>query len=141
MQSALHALRGREGHVVAQVVKTEFVVGAVDNVGGVGLFFFLVILAGGDHADAEAKKRIHRAHPLGVAARQVVVHGDDMHRLAAERVQISRQRRHQGFALAGFHLGDFSTVQNCAADNLHIKVAQLQSAPRRLAHHRKSLRH
>src|SRR5256886_9347396 len=37
-----------------------------------------------------------------------LVHRDDVHALAAERVEIGRERRHQRLALAGAHLGDRS---------------------------------
>src|SRR6059058_4425534 len=56
-----------------------------------------------------------------------------------QRVEIGRERRHQRLALAGAHLGDHPLVQHDAADQLHIEVAHLQRAPRRLAHHRERL--
>ena len=74
-------------HVVAEVVEAELVVGAVGDVGAV-----LLALLGGrglepgdDQADGEAEEAVDRAHPLGVAAGEVVVDGDEMDALAAER--------------------------------------------------------
>ena len=36
---------------------------------------------------------MHPAHPVGVAAGEVVVDGDDVHAVAGQRVQVGRQRR------------------------------------------------
>ena len=62
------------------------------------------------------------AHPLGVARREVVVDGDEVHALAAERVEVDRQRRHEGLAFAGLHLGDPAEVQRRPAHQLHVVV-------------------
>ena len=51
-----------------------------------------------------------------------------MHALAAERIQVTRQRRHQGFTLAGTHFRNFAVVQRHATDELHIEVAHAQRA-------------
>ena len=64
-----------------------------------------------------------------------------MHALAGQRVEIRGQRRHQGLALAGAHLGDLAEVQRQAADQLHVEMAQPELAARRLAHQRKGLGH
>ena len=74
------------------------------------------------------------AHPLGVAAGEVVVDGDDVDALAGERVEIDRQRRDQRLAFAGLHLGDGAFVQHHAADELHVEMALAQRALGRLAH-------
>ena len=66
--SALHELGGFARHVVAQVVKTEFVVGSEGNVGQVGLaarFGVGAVLV--DAVDAQAVKLVEGAHPLRVA--------------------------------------------------------------------------
>ena len=62
-----------------------------------------------------------------------------MHGLAADRVQISGQRRHQRFAFAGAHFGNLALVEHHAADQLHIEVAHIQNPPGGFTHHRKSL--
>jgi hypothetical protein len=55
-------------------------------------------------------------------------------------VQIDGQNRHQGFAFAGFHFGDFPLVKDHAAHNLHIVGAQADGPFGRLAGHGKSFR-
>ena len=75
-------------HVVAQVVEAELGVGPVGDVGR--------RTSGGaapgpssdlDHADGDAERVVDRLHPIGVAAGQVVVDGDEVDAVAGERVE------------------------------------------------------
>ncbi len=91
------------------------------------------------HTNAHAEERVDLAHPFGVTACEVVIDGHDMHTLAGERVQVGRERGHQGLTLAGTHLGDLAVVQHHAADQLHIEMAHVQRAPGGLAHHGEGL--
>ena len=144
---ALHLQVGFQGHIVAQVVKAEFVVGAVENVGAVGIGAghrdeagvaalagvgqLGVVAVGGivlEAADGEAEEVIDRAHPDGVAAGEVVVDGDDVDGVAGEGVEVGGQCSDQGFAFAGFHFGDFALVQDGAADELDIVMALAEGA-------------
>ena len=138
-QPARHAVGDLVDHVVAQVVEAELVVGAVGHVGGIGRLLLVALHAGHVDADREPEKGVDTAHPLGIAARQVVVDGDQVHALAGQRIQVHRQRGHQRLALAGAHLGDLAFVQRDAAHQLHVEVAHLEHALARLAHHGKSL--
>ena len=88
-----------------------------------------------DDADRHAEEAVDPAHPLGVAAGEVVVHRDDMDALAFERIQVSRQRGNERLALAGLHLGDHALVQHAAADQLHVEVPHVQHAAARFADH------
>ena len=74
-------------------------------------------------------------HPVGVTGGQVVVDGHHVHTVARQGVEIHRQRRHQGLALAGLHLGDPSEVQGHPTHQLDVVVALAQDPSRRLAHH------
>ena len=117
----LDPLLQREHHVVAQVVEAELVVGAVGDVGLVGGAArrrrgLGVVEAG----DGEAEVREDVAHPLRVAAGQVVVDRDEVRAAAGQRVEIERQRGDERLALAGRHLGDPALVQHHAADELHV---------------------
>ena len=82
---------------------------------------------------------MHLAHPLGVTPGQVVVHRDDVYAPAREGIEVGRQGGHQGFALAGLHLGDLALVQHHAAYQLHIEVAHAQHPLAGFAHHGKGL--
>ena len=123
-------------HVVAQVVEAHLVVRAVRDVGGV-----LRPLLGGrrleardDQADLEAEEAVDAAHPLGVATGQVVVDRDEVDALAAQRVEVSGERRDEGLALAGLHLGDPAEVQRGAAHHLHVEMALTDDTPSALAY-------
>ena len=85
------------------------------------------------------RKLVDLAHPVGVAAGEVVVHRDDVHALAGERVEIDRQRRDERLAFAGLHLGDAALVQHHAADELDVEMALAERALGRLAHGREGL--
>ena len=113
------------GHVVAEVVEAELVVRAVGDVGGVLLALLgrRGLEAGDDQADLEAEEAVDPAHPLGVEAGQVVVDRDEVDALAAEPVEVGRQRRDERLALAGLHLGDPAEVQGGAAHQLDVEVA------------------
>ncbi len=110
--AALHALGQVVLHVVAQVVETEFVVGAEGDVRGVGGAALHVVQVVHDHADGQAQHFIDRAHPLRVAACEVIVHGDDVDAQAGERIQIRGKGGDERFSFAGFHFGDFALMQD-----------------------------
>ena len=74
-----------------------------------------------------------RAHPLGVAAGQVVVDRDDVHALAFERVEVGGQGGDQRLALAGDHLGDVAAVEDHPAHELDVEVPHVEEPPARLA--------
>ena len=92
-----------------------------------------------DAADRQAEEFVDLAHPAGVALGQVVVDRHHVHALAFERVEIDRERRHQGLALAGLHFGDLAAVQNHSAQQLHVEMPLAERTLRRLAHGRESL--
>ncbi len=102
--AALHALRQIVLHVVAQIVEAEFVVGAVGDVRGVGGPALHVVQIVNDDADREPQHFVNRPHPLCVATGEVIVHSDDVHALAGERVQIRRQGGDERLAFARLHL-------------------------------------
>ena len=136
---ALHAIAQIELHVVAQIVETEFVVGAVGHVGGVGGAALLVVEVVDDHANTKTEKAVELAHPFRVALGQVIIDGNHVHAASAERVQIHRERGDQRLALAGLHFGDGAFVQNHAADQLHVEVPHVEDAPSSFADHGKRL--
>src|SRR5690606_654159 len=60
-------------HIVAQIIKAIFIVGAVGNVSLINGTAFLVFLIVLNAADRKAKRFIHLAHPFRVAAGEVIV--------------------------------------------------------------------
>ena len=135
-ERALHLVGGAEGHVVAEVVEPELVVGAVDDIGGVGLALLRGGLAGHDHSGAQPEESVDRPHPLRVAPGEVVVHGDDVHALPVQRIEVGGKRGDQGLALPGAHLRDVAFVQGDSANELDVEVAHVQRATRDLANDR-----
>ncbi len=130
----LHHLRELVFHVIAQIVETVFVVGAVGDVAGISRLALLVVEAVHDDADAHPEELVDLPHPLGIAAGEVIVDSDDVHAVAGKRVQIDGERRDERLAFAGSHLGDRAFVQHHAADELHVKMALAERALCRLAH-------
>ncbi len=139
--AALYALLHPPRHVVAEVVEAELVVGAVGHIGGVLLTALVRIHVGQDHADLQAEEPVDPAHPLGVVPGQVVVHGDDVDALAAERIQIGGQHGGQRFALAGLHLSDVAEVQGRAAHELNVEMTLPEHSGSRLADRGEGLGH
>ena len=138
--AALDLVLELDGEVVAQVVEAELRVGAVGDVGGVlGALLGGHAVVGLEDADGHAERVVDRLHPLGVAAGEVVVDGDEVDGVARERVQHHRERGGERLALAGLHLGDRAVVQDHAADQLHVEVAHAHRAPARLAGHGEAL--
>ena len=66
------------------------------------------------------RKLVDVAHPLGVAAGEVVVDRDQLGVAPGERVEVERQGGDEGLALAGGHFGDLALVQRDAADQLDV---------------------
>ena len=134
-QFALYALRRRIDHVVTQVVEAEFVVRAVGNVAGESRLFAGMVHLRQVDADAQAEETMQLPHPFGVTISQVVINCDDMHAVTSQRIEVGRQRRDQGLALAGTHFGDFAVMQHHAADQLHVEMTHPQGPLAGLTHH------
>ena len=127
-------------HVVAQVVKAKFVVGAVGDVAAVRRLFFVLRHPGDDDAGAEAEEAVEFAQLFAVAAGKVVVDGDDVHAFAGQGVEVHGEGGDQRFAFTGAHFGDFAVVQHHAADELDVVVAQTEDTVACFAHHGKGFR-
>ncbi len=83
---------------------------------------------------------MHLAHPLSVAAGQIIIHRNHMNPAPRQGVEVGGQGGHEGLAFAGLHLGNLTVVQHHAANQLNIKVAHAKHPLASLADHRKSLR-
>ena len=137
----LNTIFAAECHVVAQIVKTILVVGAVNDIARVSASFRLRALPGYDHAHCQTQELVDLPHPVGITGCEIVVHRDDMDSPAADSSQIRRQGCNQSLALTRTHFCDLALVQHHATDQLHIKVPHVQGAPCRLTHNRKYFRH
>ena len=135
LMPALDAIGQPELHVVAQVVESELVIGAVGDVAVVAVLPLMVVEVVHDDADGQPQRSVNLPHPFGVARGQVVVDRDDVHALAFERIQVGGQRGDQRLAFAGSHFGDLAAVQDDAADQLHVEMTHVQEAAAGFAHH------
>ena len=129
-----------DDHVVAQVVKAELVVRAVGDIGLIGLFAVIRFHAMDDQTDSKPQEAVDLAHPLRVAAGQIVVYGDNMHTLAGQGVEVGGHGCHQRLTFTGLHLGNAGAVQHNAADDLHGVGLHAQHTPVCLAADCKCLR-
>ena len=120
---ALHHVLEPVLHIVAQIVETELIVGAVSHVAVVLVLAFGVVETVDDDADGKAEEFVDLAHPFGVALGQVIVDRDDVDAAAAKRVEIDRKSGDQRLAFAGLHFRDLALVQHHAADELDVEVA------------------
>ena len=136
----LHHVPALVLHIVAQIVEAEFIVGAVSDVGGVRSAAFMIGDIGHDDTDGEPQVSVDAPHPFGIAARQIVVHRDDVDAGAWQCVEVGRQRRHQCLALSGAHFGNLAAMQDDAADHLDVIVTLAKHALGGLAHGRERFR-
>ena len=138
--AALHHVVLVGHHVVAQVVKTKLVVGAVGDIGIVSTAAGIAVQPLHDEAHGQAQPAVKLAHPLAVALGQVIVDGNDMHTLAGQSVQVGGQGCHQRFAFTGLHLSDVAPVQGDASRDLHGEMLHAQHTPSSLTADGKSIR-
>jgi len=139
--AALDEVLAAPRHVVAQVVEAELVVRAVGDVGLVLLAADLGVLTRDHGARRHAEGAEDATHELGLVRREEVVDRDDVDALAGDRIQVRRERRGQGLALTGLHLGDVAEVEGGAAHDLDVVGTLTEGAARGLAHSGEGLGH
>ena len=126
-------------HIVPQVIKTKFVVGSINNIASVGVPLLGGPLPRANDPDRHAKKVIDGPHPGGIAPRQIVVHGHQVHRITSQRIEVGGQGRNQCLALTGTHFRNLAFMEDDAADQLHIEMPHTQCPLARFANRRKRL--
>ena len=72
-------------------------------------------------ADGQPEEGVDRAHPGGVAQREVVVDRDQLAVAPGEGVEVERHGRDEGFAFAGGHFRDAAAVERDAAHELDVE--------------------
>ncbi len=135
IQSALDSIPCFIDHVVAQVVKAEFVVGAIRDIGGVSRLLFVMLHLRQIDAGGQSQPAVQLAHPVSIALRQVIIDGDDMHALPRQGIQVDSERRHERLAFTGAHFSDLAVVQHHTANQLDVEVAHFQHTPAGFATH------
>ena len=126
--------------LVAQHVEADLVDRGVGDVALVGGPAFLAGRLRGDPADRQPHRLEQRAHPLRVAAGQVVVDGHDVHVPAGQRVAGGGDRAGERLALTGGHLDHVASQHAQRAQQLNVERPQPRCPLARLAGDRKELR-
>ena len=116
-------------HIIAQIIKSQLVVGGIGDVTAIGIVFLSFGLLWIDHARGHAKGAIDLAHPLAVATCEIIVDRDDMNAFSGQRIEIGRKGCHKGFTFAGFHFRNIAFMQENTPHQLHVKGAQAQGPP------------
>ena len=110
-------------HVVTQIVKTEFVIctkGDIRQVCTTACLAVGLVLVNAIHA--ETMEHVNGSHPFRVTLGQIVIDRYHMNTIASQRVKENGKCSGKGLTLSGKHLGDFSLMQHCTSEQLHIKV-------------------
>ena len=120
---ALHEVFGRHGHVVTQIVETEFVVRTEGNIGLVGAATgFRVGLMLVDAVYAQAMEHIDGAHPFRVTLGQIVIDCYYVNTVTRQGIEEYREGSYEGFTFTGSHFGNFTLVQYDTTEELHVVV-------------------
>ncbi len=102
----MHLLARVEREPIAKKIEPDLVGCGVGDVAGVGLAAFFDPHALLDASYGKPKELIDTAHPLRVAAGQIIVHGHYVNAFAFPRVPGDRGHRRQRLAFASLHFGD-----------------------------------
>ena len=135
----LHHVLLVKSHVVTQIVEAQFVVGAVGNIGQIGLPAFIGLFAVDDQTHLQAQETVDLSHPLRVTLGKVVVDRDNVHAFSCQGIEIGRQNGNQRLALAGLHLRDAPLMKHDAANELHAIGPHAQNTVGSFTADRKSL--
>ena len=126
VMGTLHEVLWRNGHVVAQIVETELVVGTegditlISTATGLGVGLVLV-----NAVNAESVEHIERSHPLRVTFGQIVVHGNDVNTVTCQSVEEDGQGSDQRLTFTRSHLGNLTLMQYNTTEELYVIVNHL----------------
>ncbi len=139
VQVPLHHLIHIYYHVVTEVVKAKFIIGAKGNIATVGKFTLRKIHIMADQSNSQSQEVIETSHFDAVTLGQIVIDGNNVHTLASQGIQICRQGSNQGLAFTSTHLCNFSLVETNTSHHLHVKMPHAHDTAGSLTNHCKSL--
>ena len=140
MKGALHHLVQGGNHVIAKVVKAEFIIRSVGNIGIISNLSLLEIQVMDNEAYGKAEEFIDLSHPFAVALCQVIIDRNDVNAFPFQGIQVNRSGSYQGFTFTGTHFSNITAVENNTANQLHIEMAHAQYATGRFADNCKGFR-
>ena len=127
-ERAVDLAGGTEGHLISQIVKPHLSAGGIGDVRAIG-----GLPLGDRHSllyvgDGQLHMAIDVAHPIGIAARQIVVDRHDVHAPAGAGVPGCGSDGGEGLPFAGLHLSDLAGSHRQRASELDIKHVLTQHA-------------
>ena len=135
MVTSLYLLLAGHRHVVAQIVEAELIVCSVSDVSVVlGSLVGAVAITSKDETHLKTQPAVNLAHPLGITPGEIIIDGYDVDTLAGDAIEIDRQGRREGLALACLHFGDPPEVKGRAANQLFVIMTLAQHALGCFAH-------
>ena len=126
--TALNSLLRIGYHIVSKIVKAHLIVCAVGYVGRVCRPSLVVVELVDYKSYGKTEKAVELAHPLRVAAGEIIVDGYYVNAFSGKSVEVSGQCCDEGFALARFHLGNTTLVKYDTADYLNREVLHIENS-------------
>ena len=140
VQISLDKLLFVDGHVIPEVVKTEFIVGPICDIRIISRLFCIIAHTLDNAAHGQAQESIYLSHPLGVSPGQIVVDGHHMDTLSFKGVEIGGKGRYQSLSFTGLHLGDPALVEHDTAYDLYAEMSHTYASPGSFTAYSKSFR-
>ncbi len=134
---ALRALSKAIFHVIAEIIKAEFVVGTVSYIRRIGALALGVRQVRQDLARRHPKRTIKLTHPVSITRRQVVIHRNEVRTFASEGVEVKGASGHQRLALTRLHFSNAAFMQSNTANDLDIIMTHAENPTRHLTRRRK----
>src|SRR6266568_3313698 len=119
-----------QGKLIAKIIEADLVCRGVGDIARIGALALLYAHALLDSAYLEPEELINSAHPVGVAAGQIIVDGHDVDTLAGLRIPDDGWNGGKSLALARLHLGDLAIGERQGPAHLDIEHLQPEHARR-----------
>ena len=116
-------------HVVTQVIKTEFIIRSVRNIGVVLLASLFRLLSDQHTAHGESQEIVDASHQIRLVLRQIIVHCNNVNALTGQCTQVRRHSRDERLTFTSFHFCDIASVQSNTTHDLNVEGTLTQGAP------------
>ena len=129
VQLALHHSFLIDHHIIAQIIETVLIIGPISDIrliSGSPVSFGNAMY----HASyREPQECIEFAHPFHITLCQIIVDGDHVDALSFQRVEVGRQRRHEGLTFTCLHLGYPALMEHDTTYHLNVEMLHAQTSP------------
>ena len=118
---ALYQILRRNGHIITQIIETEFIVGTKSNICHIRTTTsFRVRLMLIDTIYAQAMEHIKRTHPFRVTFCQIIVDSYYVYAITRQGIQEHRKRCYQSLTFTGCHFRNLTLMQHHTTKQLYI---------------------